>query len=724
MRAADTPQLTKRSAVPRESTESSEGASTPYLHLRTLPARLRTPLATFLSGYSEILFLRGSLIGAAMLTATLINPQVGLSGILSVMVAYGFARLIGVTEEYLAGGYLTYNTLLVGLAVGNLFALTPLSLLFAGAAGIMTLMLTLMMSNLFSQYLKLPILSLPFVLVSSVAYLASLNYGNLYVNGLYSYAPMATSQLPNWLSGLFTSLGAILFLPDPRIGALFALLILLHSRILFLLALGGFLLGATLSGLLGSTPNHAFLDPSNFNFILIAMTLGGVFLVPSWRSFLVAATAVCVAALLLDAVNVFWSLYGIPAFTLPFNLVTLTFLYVLGMIGFPLVNQVIEATPEKSLDHHQSLRQRFPAAPRILRLPFIGGWTLWQGFNGRWTHQGAQRYACDFLLQVDGCSHSADGSLVEQFYAWRKPVFAPCRGRVAAVVNDVLDNPPGQVNRQQNWGNYLVIDSGFGWHTVIAHFVQGSVRPRIGEWVEAGDPIGLCGNSGYSPQPHIHIHLQTTVLPGASSLPFVFDSHLHQGRFIAYGIPEEGAVIEPFTAETGLQHALSLPLDTLLRYRWYRDGELVREVHLTVKMNPYGETFLDSGHGHLYFNQDGSQFYCYRLEGNDPALALLFRALPRVPLGGEAGMDWQDTLPLQVLQRGWRWHLGSLLKVLLPTLGDSRYSAHWHEAWQIRGSVLHAGKEIPLTARLDPITWFKEIAVGSDRLSAIEEVAD
>jgi hypothetical protein len=291
------------------------------------------------------------------------------------------------------------------------------------------------------------------------------------------------------------------------------------------------------------------------------------------------------------------------------------------------------------------------------------------------------------------------------------------------MVNDVMDNPPGHVNRQQNWRNYLVIDSGFGWHAVIAHFLQGSVRPRIGEWLEAGDPIGLCGNSGYSPQPHIHIHLQAAVRPGGNTLPFVFDSHLHQDHFIAYGVPEEGSVIEPFTAEQGVQQAMSLPLDTLLSYRWYRDDELLREVHLAIKMNAYSETYMDSGHGQLYFYQDGSQFYCYRLEGNDPALALMFRALPRVPLGGESGMIWQDTLPLQVLQRGWRWHLGSLLMILLPTLGNSRYSACWHETGQIRGSILHAGKEVPLTARLEPLAWFKEITVGNHRLSAMEEEA-
>ncbi|MES9901910.1 MAG: hypothetical protein ABW168_04395 [Sedimenticola sp.] len=228
--------------------------------------------------------------------------------------------------------------------------------------------------------------------------------------------------------------------------------------------------------------------------------------------------------------------------------------------------------------------------------------------------------------------------------------------------------------------------------------------------------MGHCGNSGYSPQPHIHLHLQVAAQPGDSSLPYVFGSHIQQGRFIAYGIPEEGAQIEPFLPETGLQQALSLTLDRKLQYHWYRDGELQWELRIEVRMNPSGETYLDSGRGHLYFNQSDSEFYCYRLEGRDPALALLFSALPRIPLGGDAGMSWQDTLPLQVLRQGWRWHLASLLRAVLPTVGDSHYSARWQQTNLIEGRVRHAGGEMRVMAHLGSLAWFNEITIGRHRL--------
>ena len=99
------------------------------------------------------MILQGCFIGAVVLLATLISPQVSLTGISAVMAAYVFARLIGIESDFLSSGFFTYNTLLVGLSLGNLFALSALSLLLAAAAGIITLMLSMMLNNLFSEYL-------------------------------------------------------------------------------------------------------------------------------------------------------------------------------------------------------------------------------------------------------------------------------------------------------------------------------------------------------------------------------------------------------------------------------------------------------------------------------------------------------------------------------------------------------------------------------------------
>ena len=85
------------------------------------------------------------------------------------------------------------------------------------------------------------------------------------------------------------------------VGVLVSLLILQYSRILFLLAVMGYYLGAVIKGLMIGSIGNAFLDGNSFNYVLVAMALGGTFLVPSLRSTLLAAIGVAVTPFILDA---------------------------------------------------------------------------------------------------------------------------------------------------------------------------------------------------------------------------------------------------------------------------------------------------------------------------------------------------------------------------------------------------------------------------------------
>ena len=68
----------------------------------------------------------------------------------------------------------------------------------------------------------------------------------------------------------------------------------------------------------------------------------------------------------------FWSAFGIPGFTLPFNIVSMSFLYVLGLVNYPLLATYIKATPEETLDNYLSNLRRYPGTYRTLSLPFTG----------------------------------------------------------------------------------------------------------------------------------------------------------------------------------------------------------------------------------------------------------------------------------------------------------------------------------------------------------------
>jgi len=186
--------------------------------------------------------------GALMLVVTLTIPEIGIGGLMAVTSAYGFARFIGMREAFINNGFFTYNALLVGLGLGNLFEISLLSLLLAAIAGVMSLALSIALNNVFRQYLNLPILSLPFAIVSAITYLASLGYSNLLLRQPGDWiAHWRPDWLPDLLTGFLQSLGAILFLPYPLTGLILAAALLWYSRIIFTLALAGFTFGAGLT---------------------------------------------------------------------------------------------------------------------------------------------------------------------------------------------------------------------------------------------------------------------------------------------------------------------------------------------------------------------------------------------------------------------------------------------------------------------------------------------
>lgn len=188
-----------------------------------------------------------------------------------------------------------------------------------------------------------------------------------------------------------------------------------------------------------------------------------------------------------------------------------------------------------------------------LRLPFKERWHVFWG--GRTLAQNYhavapdQRFAYDLIIMKDGSSHAGDGQSNEQYHCFGQPIFSPGAGRVAAAVDGIADNKPGQMNPQQPLGNHVIIDHGNGEFSFIAHLRQGSVKVQPGQAIERGDLLGLCGNSGNSSEPHLHYHLQTTTDFGrGEGLPAQFREYVADGKPVDRGEPTKGQAIEPAPA--------------------------------------------------------------------------------------------------------------------------------------------------------------------------------
>lgn len=186
-----------------------------------------------------------------------------------------------------------------------------------------------------------------------------------------------------------------------------------------------------------------------------------------------------------------------------------------------------------------------------LRLPFEGEWyVFWGGRTLAENHHArdrGQRFAYDFVVLKDGKTHEGDGSRLEQYHAFDRPILAPGAGVVVAAVNGLEDRRPGHMVPENPEGNHVIIDHGGGEFSHLAHLRRGSVAVKVGDRVAAGDRVGSCGNSGHSSEPHLHYHLQT-IAPLDSTgksegLPAQFRSYLANGKAIAHGEPRKGEVV-------------------------------------------------------------------------------------------------------------------------------------------------------------------------------------
>jgi urea transporter len=677
---------------------------------------MRERIASFFRGCAGIFFLPSSLGGVVLVAVTVLRPSMAVSGLIAVLAAQGLAWLIGTEKEFRRAPHCIYNPFLVGLAIGCRFDFCLALLLLAVLSGVLAMVLTAGLARV-TQPARLPILSLPFAIATPVLYLAIAGYWSVLgkVGPAYAFV-VPDLELPLWLAAFFRSFGAMLFFPSVVAGILLSALVLLHSRVLFALAVLGFYAGVFVHSLLLPSFDQSLLDINNFNFVLIAMALGAVFLVPSFQSCLLALIGVAVAAPILEAFVVLGAPYGIPPFTLPYCLVVLGALYALRTVNHPLLSAGLGRNPEEIRENMLVNRFRYRGNHRTLYLPFSGKWTVMQGFNGRWTHQGIWQYAYDFVItDEDGKTYRGEGDSPQDYYSYRKPVLAPVCGQVVRVVDYHPDNPIGTVDRRDNWGNLVMLRDTRGFYVEISHFIPGSVRPKVGEWVERGSVLGLCGNSGYSPQPHVHVQVQTDAVLGGATVPFSFVSYRQSDSYHANDVPAEGDQVEPLYPEKRLDEATGFLLGDMHEYDIFRHGREMGKLKLRVGMAPDGCYYFESSRARLYFGKHEGTFYTYRLDGNDPHLRLLFMAMPRLPLAYKNRLHWCDYVPLGVAATGMRRGAARLATFLCPSVAKVKVTQTFRESNCVESAIESRILGLKTTAQihLDEHCGFASVRIGN-----------
>jgi len=186
-------------------------------------------------------------------------------------------------------------------------------------------------------------------------------------------------------------------------------------------------------------------------------------LVPSKSAYAWALVLVLPMVLLTAALGSIFSLAQLSIYSLPFNAVVLTFLYVLKLRpqsdARPEEVTLQLYSPEKNLYEKLSNSRRYANYKwAAIGLPFFGEWQVSQGHKGAHTHRDAWQEAWDFVV-VDAANkqYHNRGDYLEDYYCYDKPVLAAADGVVEEVVDGIEDNPVGDNNPYNNWGNSVVL---------------------------------------------------------------------------------------------------------------------------------------------------------------------------------------------------------------------------------------------------------------------------
>ncbi|HLU07618.1 MAG TPA: M23 family metallopeptidase [Woeseiaceae bacterium] len=143
----------------------------------------------------------------------------------------------------------------------------------------------------------------------------------------------------------------------------------------------------------------------------------------------------------------------------------------------------------------------------VYRLPYASGksFRVLQGFGSRFSHTGLEQFAIDFRMPEGTPVHAARGGLVAR----------------TEESNDkgCWEDGCGK------YANFIVVLHDDGTTGEYYHLQQNGVLVDTGDRVEAGQMIGLSGNTGHTTMPHLHFAVYRAADWGTTqSIPVRFAS--------------------------------------------------------------------------------------------------------------------------------------------------------------------------------------------------------
>lgn len=604
---------------------------------------------SILNSYSQIFYSLNKVLALFILITTFLTPHLGLTGLAAIVLVNFIAHKIGVNRDLIHDGLYGFNALLLGLFLGYQYQYNWSFLLLFIISIFLVLIISVWLNGILSRN-KLPFLSFPFVITYAIVVLSAGNFSHIFLNEDYAFAinhiareqvspvyqfshVLDDIQLPNFILYYFKTLSATFFQTSILGGVLIAAGLLYFSRIAFTLSLVGFasaylfylLFGANVADL-----NHNLVGS---NFIFMAIGIGCFYIVPNFYSYLSVVVLTPILLMLMIFLNKTLGVFQLKSFTLAFSVIISLFLLFLQHRWFQRFLQLVTIqyySAEKTIYKYSSSLKRFKNAHLYkVQLPFWGSWNVSQGYQGKITHLGEWGSALDFVIVDEKKqTYKSPGTVREDYYCYNKPVVAPMDGYVYAIYNNVEENEISGVDIEHNWGNTIIMNHLNGLYSQISHIKKDSFKVEEGEYVKKGTLLAACGNSGRSPEPHIHFQFQTEPTIGAKTLAYPIAYYIEEkengNRELKISeIPKENSIISNIEAKEILVKAFNfLPGNTI---KFQEEGTL-NFYEWEIFTDAFNRTYIycKKTKSYAYFINDGNMFYFYDFEGSSRSLLFKF----------------------------------------------------------------------------------------------------
>lgn len=627
-----------------------------------------------LNSYSQVFFSDNPWFAGLLMVVTFINPYAGLAGLFAVVLSNVLAFKLGYDRLAIAKGVYGFNSLLTALGLGVFFEQSFALFVVVVLASFLNLLVSLALQGVLGKY-YLPFLSLPFLISIWVVVMATRSFealaisdkGIYILNELYGvggrsmvklYEFSVSLPIPTIVKAYLSSLSAIFFQFNVLAGLLIAIGLFLYSRIAFTLSVLGFSSAWWFYQLLGIDMTIFVYNYIGFNYILTAIAIGGYFFVPSIASYLWAVFLTPLVALVTVSFYNILSVFQLPVYSLPFNIVVLLFMYAVKLRVYPssVLSEVFiqRHSPEENLYTNMVSKSRFRYFYHtLIKLPFWGEWSVSQGHDGEYTHKEGYRHAWDFvILDKDGKQFKNNGDLLTDYYCYDKAVTAPADGTVSEVQDGIPDNQVGKENLVNNWGNTIVLKHGEFLYSKISHLKEQSVKVKKGDHVKAGDIIATCGNSGRSPYPHLHFQLQATPFIGSKTIDYPISHFIsntnNRSELKSFDKPGKDEVVSNVQVNSLLQKAFEFTAGQLLEIDVVQNGR-VAKAKWEVVTDVFNQTYLweEASQSSAYFMNDGTLFHFTHFEGDKKSLLYMgYLALYEVLLAAYSGVGVKSTIPV------------------------------------------------------------------------------